>query len=126
MAGIICYLSVTKLKKAFAYDDSLDVFGVHGVGSITGMLLLGFLADPRVNPLIATTFKQNGQTLSLAGGWSQFGRQGVGVIFTVIFSGVATWALLKLVRFLVGLRISEDDESLGLDLSQHGENAYNE
>ena len=58
VAGVVCYLAVTKLKAAFGYDDSLDVFGVHGVGSTTGMLMLGFLASPAVNPLIATTFSK--------------------------------------------------------------------
>ena len=67
-AGIICYFAVTKLKARFAYDDSLDVFGVHAIGSMTGMLMLGFLASAVVNPAIASTFHANGVAVSLAGG----------------------------------------------------------
>jgi Amt family ammonium transporter len=125
-AGVICYLAVTKLKMAFHYDDSLDVFGVHGVGSITGMLMLGFLANPEVNPLIATTFQKNGVTVSLAGGMHQFWNQLVGVGATVALAAIGTFLILKLVNTTVGLRVDQEDESLGLDLSQHGERAYNE
>jgi Amt family ammonium transporter len=125
-AGIVCYLAVTKLKSVFKYDDSLDVFGVHGVGSTTGMLLLGWLASPEVNPSIAATFKVQGQVVSLGGGWSQFGHQLVGVLFTIVFSAVISWILLKVIDTLVGLRVTEEEETVGLDLSQHGESAYND
>ncbi|MGO8837734.1 MAG: ammonium transporter [Limisphaerales bacterium] len=125
-AGVVCYLAVTKLKAKFAYDDSLDVFGVHGVGSTTGMLMLGFLASATVNPAIATTFHANGVTVSLAGGTSQFVNQAMAVIFTVIFAGVASFILLKIVDALVGLRVHVEDEDAGLDLTQHGERAYTE
>jgi ammonium transporter, Amt family len=122
--GVICYLAVTKLKNRFRYDDSLDVFGVHATGSITGMLLLGFLASPAVNPLIATTFKVNNQVVSLAGGSSQFVRQLEAVLFTAALAAAASWILLRLVDALVGLRVDVEDESAGLDLTQHGERAY--
>jgi Amt family ammonium transporter len=125
-AGIVCYLAVTKLKSALGYDDSLDVFGVHGVGSMTGMLMLGFLASPAVNPLIAGTYSQNGAVVSLAGGMHQAWNQLAGVVATVALAGVATFIILKLVDAAVGLRVDQEDESLGLDLSQHGERAYNE
>ena len=125
-AGIVCYLAVTKLKSALGYDDSLDVFGVHGIGSMTGMLMLGFLASPAVNPLIATTFSQNGEPVSLAGGMHQAWNQLAGVAATVALAAVATFIILKLVDAAVGLRVDQEDESLGLDLSQHGERAYNE
>ncbi|HLZ53427.1 MAG TPA: ammonium transporter [Verrucomicrobiae bacterium] len=125
-AGVVCYLAVTKLKAAFGYDDSLDVFGVHGVGSMTGMLLLGFLANPEVNPLIATTFSKNGVVVSLAGGSHQVWNQLAGVGATVMLAAIATFIILKLVDATVGLRVDQEDESLGLDLSQHGERAYNE
>ena len=126
VAGVVCYLAVTKLKLAFGYDDSLDVFGVHGVGSTTGMLLLGFLASPAVNPLIATTFSQNGVVVSLAGSMHQMWNQLAGVAATVALAAGATFIILKLVDTVVGLRVDQEDESLGLDLSQHGERAYNE
>jgi Amt family ammonium transporter len=123
-AGVVCYLAVTKLKAKFNYDDSLDVFGVHGVGSITGMLMLGFLANTLVNPAIATTFQANGITVSLAGGKSQFIHQLEAVVFTVTFAGIASFIILKLVDKLVGLRVDVEDEDAGLDLTQHGERAY--
>jgi Amt family ammonium transporter len=114
------------LKAHFAYDDSLDVFGVHGVGSIIGMLMLGGLASAAVNPAIASTFQVNGVTVSLAGSLSQLGNQAIGVLFTAVFAGLATFILFKLVDALVGLRVDAEDESLGLDLTQHGERAYSE
>jgi ammonium transporter, Amt family len=126
VAGAVCYTAVTKLKTTFGYDDSLDVFGVHGVGSITGMLLLGFLANSQVNAALGTTFKVNNQIVALTGGMSQFANQLKGVLFTVALSAIATLLILKLVDKLVGLRVNEDEESLGLDLSQHGEKAYND
>ncbi|MGA2247382.1 MAG: ammonium transporter [Verrucomicrobiota bacterium] len=125
-AGVVCYLAVTKIKSIFGYDDSLDVFGVHGIGSITGMLMLGFLANAEVNPAIADTFKANGVAVSLAGGSHQFINQLIGVVFTVILAAVGTFLLVKIVDAVVGLRVDEEDESAGLDLSQHGERAYNE
>lgn len=126
VAGAVCYFAVTKLKYRFGYDDSLDVFGVHGVGSTAGMLMLGFFASAQVNPLIATTFKTGAVTVSLAGGLSQFSRQLEAVLVTMALSGTVTFILLKLVNALVGLRVTEEDESIGLDLTQHGESAYND
>jgi len=124
--GAICYLAVTKLKAKFGYDDSLDVFGVHGVGSTTGMLLLGFLASATVNPAIVSTFHANGVAVSLTGGTHQFANQALAVIFTAVFAGVASFILLKIVNALVGLRVHVEDEDAGLDLTQHGERAYTE
>jgi Amt family ammonium transporter len=126
VAGVICYLAVTKLKAKFSYDDSLDVFGVHAVGSITGMLMLGFLANAMVNPAIASTFQANGVMVSLAGGKNQFIHQLEAVVFTVAFAGIASFIILKLVDKLVGLRVDVEDEDAGLDLTQHGERAYTE
>jgi Amt family ammonium transporter len=125
-AGAACYFAVTHLKSRFGYDDSLDVFGVHGVGSTLGMLMLGFLASTLINPAVAVTWKQNGQLVSLAGGAGQFVNQFKGVAFTMLFAGTATFVILKVVNALVGLRVSEEDETLGLDLTQHGESAYND
>lgn len=125
-AGVACYLAVTKLKSTFGYDDSLDVFGVHGVGSMIGMLMLGFLASAEVNPAIATTFQVNGAAVSLAGGSAQFLNQLKAVLFTAALGAVATFLILKLVHVTIGLRVDQEDESVGLDLSQHGERAYNE
>ena len=125
-AGGLCYLAVTRLKQRFGYDDSLDVFGVHGVGSIIGMLMLGWLASASVNPAIATTFQVNGVVQSLAGGATQFGNQAVAVVFTALYAGVTSVVLFKIVDALVGLRVDSEAESIGLDLTQHGERAYSE
>jgi Amt family ammonium transporter len=125
-AGVACYLAVTKLKNRFNYDDSLDAFGVHGIGSSVGMLLLGWLACAEVNPALATTFKAGGETVCLAGGIGQFGRQLVAVATTWAYTGALTFLILKVVGKVWGLRVNEDEETLGLDVTQHGESAYNE
>ncbi len=124
--GIACYFAVTRLKAACGYDDSLDVFGVHCVGSIVGMLLLGFLASAEVNPLIASTFQKNGAAVSLAGGSGQFVNQLIGIGITLVMSGVISFILLKVIGATIGLRVDGDAERSGLDVSQHGESAYNE
>jgi Amt family ammonium transporter len=123
-AGVVCYLAVTKLKSRFGYDDSLDVFGVHAAGSITGMLLVGLLASPSVNPAIATTFQAGGTAISLAGSGAQLGRQALAVLFTAALAGIVSYILLRLVDATVGLRVDVDEESAGLDITQHGERAY--
>jgi Amt family ammonium transporter len=117
VSGAACYTAVTKVKKKFGYDDSLDAFGVHGVGSTIGMTCAGLLASANVNPAIAT--------VSLAGGGSQVLNQLQGVAFTWVFAGVGTYLILKLVDAVVGLRVSEEEELRGLDITQHGEEGYN-
>jgi ammonium transporter, Amt family len=124
--GAGCYLAVTRLKNAFRYDDSLDVFGVHGVGSTIGLLLLGLFADARVNASIADTYHSGGSVVSLAGGPAQLFNQFRGVLFTAALAGLATYVILKIVSALVGLRVSPEEEHSGLDLTQHGESAYND
>ena len=124
--GVVCYFAVTKLKAYFAYDDALDVFGVHGVGSLIGLLMVGGLASVAVNPAISSTFQVNGATVSLAGSAHQFLNQAIAVLFTAAFAVIATFLLFKVVDVLVGLRVDAEDESLGLDLTQHGERAYSE
>ncbi|TAK92873.1 MAG: ammonium transporter [Verrucomicrobia bacterium] len=124
--GMICYLAVSNVKARFGYDDSLDVFGVHGVGSTVGLLLLGLLANPAINGAIAGTFSSGGKIISLAGGMAQLKNQFIGVVFTAGLAAVATFLILKLVSVTVGLRVSPEDEDSGLDLTQHGESAYND
>ena len=124
--GAVCYFAVSKLKRAFKYDDSLDVFGVHGMGSTVGILMLGFLADPAVNPAIAATYSSNGATVSLAGSFAQFFNQLAGVGFTILYSGFATLLILRIVGMITPLRVSREDEDTGLDISEHGESAYND
>lgn len=96
------------------------------MGSTVGILLLGFLADPAVNPLIATTFTRDGAAVSLAGSAGQFLNQLAGVGFTILYSGVATLIILWVVGLITPLRVSREDEDAGLDISEHGENAYND
>ena len=124
--GTACYFAVTKLKAACGYDDSLDVFGVHCVGSVVGMLLLGFLASAEVNPAIASTFQKNGAVVSLAGGTGQVVNQLIGIAVTFALSSVVTFLLLKVIGAAIGLRVEAEQEHTGLDVTQHGESAYNE
>ncbi|TPO01787.1 ammonium transporter [Mesorhizobium sp. B1-1-5] len=106
IAGVVCYLSAVKLKHAFGYDDSLDAFGVHGVGGIVGALLTGALADPAINAL--------GKDASV-------GKQLYGIAFTILWTAIATFVILYIVKALVGLRPSTQEEVEGLDVTQHGE-----
>ena len=126
LGGMVCYFAVTHLKAKFGYDDSLDVFGVHGMGSTVGMLMLGLLASPAVNPLIATTFKKGDQVVSLAGSGGQVVNQIIGIAVTAALSAVATLVILLVLKATVGLRVTDEEEFVGLDLTQHGERAYND
>ncbi len=123
--GFACYLAVTRLKATFRYDDSLDVFGVHCVGSIVGMCMLGWLASAEVNPAIASTFKVGDEIVSLAGGSLQFLNQLQAVLFTLVLAGTVTFVLLKVIDATIGLRVEAEQEHAGLDISEHGESAYN-
>ncbi len=118
MAGIVCYFFVAVIKGKFNYDDSLDVFGVHGIGGLLGTLAVGIFASKMVNP--------GGADGLLFGNPRQFVVQLVGVVAVTIFSGVVTLILYKVVDAMVGLRVPESDEITGLDLSQHRESAYND
>jgi ammonium transporter, Amt family len=124
--GIVCYTAVSHLKARFGYDDSLDVFGVHGVGSFIGMILLGLFANPAVNPAIASTFSKDGQAISLAGGFGQLVNQLIGIGTTVGLASAGTFLILMMLRATVGLRVTSEEEFVGLDLTEHGERAYND
>lgn len=115
LAGAVCYGAVN-LKPRFGYDDSLDVVGVHAVGGTLGALLTGFFASQVVNP--------GGSDGLFFGNPAQVGVQALSVLVAWIYSFAVTWVLLKLLDRVMGLRASEEDESLGLDLSQHGEVGY--
>ncbi len=118
VAGVICFWASTSLKKALGYDDSLDVFGVHGVGGIVGALLTGILA---AGALSASEALPEGYQGLLEGNPGQLLIQVYATVATMIFSGVASLILLKIVDAIVGLRVSEEAERDGLDLSLHGE-----
>jgi Amt family ammonium transporter len=113
--GIICYIAVDFVKSALKIDDSLDVLAVHGVGGATGTLLGAFLA---VESLGGAGLPDGATTMS------QFGVQATGVIVTAIWSVVATAVIVFITRALVGLRVSDDEETEGLDFIQHGETGY--
>ena len=113
--GVVCFAACS-VKFKFGYDDSLDVVGVHGVGGALGALLTGVLASTAVNP--------GGADGLLFGNPGQLWIQFVSVAVTAVYCGGATYILLKIVDAVIGLRVTEDDEQVGLDLSQHGETAY--
>jgi ammonium transporter, Amt family len=121
IAGIACYLMVTKVKSAFGYDDALDAFGVHGAGGTIGALLTGVFAQQAINPIFGAGKPVGG----LDGHWSQIGNQLVGVAVAWGFALVGSIVLLKVTDLITGVRVSEEHEIEGLDITQHGEEAYN-
>ena len=117
VAGGACLLAI-RFKFKFGYDDSLDVVGVHLVGGIIGSVLLGFFADTAVN-------EGGADGLLFGGGATLLNNQFVAVGATLVFSGVLSFVLAKVVDSTIGLRVSPDDEAAGLDTTQHAEAAYN-
>ena len=117
VAGVICALAV-RLKFKMRYDDSLDVLGVHGIGGIIGMVLLGLFATRAVNPS-----GQNGLFMG-AGGLGTLGVQLLATVVSVAWCFGITWLIAKGVDRTMGLRVTPEDEFTGLDLSQHAESAY--
>lgn len=115
-ASIVCYFSITFLKHKLKYDDSLDVFGIHGAGGITGAILTGFYAEKALNA--------DGVDGLLLGNTAQVYYQIIGVLAVVAFAAVLTYVILKGIEYVIGLRVPETDELMGLDLSQHEESAY--
>jgi len=115
VAGVVCFWSATGLKHLLGYDDSLDAFGVHGIGGIIGALLTGVFA---YGPLSATTDKPDGVYVA---GTALLTAQVYAVAATIAYSAVATFVLLKVVDVIVGLRVSVDEEREGLDVVLHGE-----
>jgi len=113
-AGFLCLWGVTGLKKMLGADDSLDVFGVHGVGGITGAMLTGVFAAPSLGGTGAEDF-------SIA---SQLLIQGEGVLITIVWSAVVAFIAYKIADMVIGLRVSEENEREGLDITSHGESAY--
>jgi len=123
IAGIVCFWGVTGLKKLLGADDSLDVFGVHGVGGISGALLTGVFADPALGGTGIYDYVANAVApdYSIA---SQVWIQFQAVATTLIWSAVVAYVSYKLVDLVVGLRVPEDEEREGLDITSHGESAY--
>jgi Amt family ammonium transporter len=115
LAGVVPYFSVAFIKPRLGYDDSLDAFGIHGVGGILGALLTGIFADPSINEL--------GKGL-LYGNPGQLVTQLIAVIVTMLYSAVMTLIIFTIVKVIVGIRVDVEHEITGLDESQHGEKAY--
>jgi Amt family ammonium transporter len=124
IAGVVCLWGVNGLKKMLGADDSLDVFGVHGVGGILGALLTGVFASPSLGGTGICDYVAN-TCGSFGGIGSQVWIQLQGVIYTVIISGVVAFIAFKIVDLTIGLRVAEDEEREGLDIASHGETAYN-
>jgi Amt family ammonium transporter len=113
-AGAICYWACTKLKTKCGYDDSLDVFGVHGIGGATGTILAGVFAVAAIGDTAGV----------IEGNARQVLIQFYGVIATLLWSGIVTFVILKVIAFFVPLRVRDEDERMGLDLSLHGEQLH--
>lgn len=125
VAGIVCFLMVTEVKKRFSYDDSLDAFGVHGAGGTLGAILTGVFATRAINAIFKD---QAGNALPVGlvdGHGGQILNQLIAVGITIVLAVAGTLLLLKVVDLIMGVRVSEEDEIQGLDLSQHGEEGYN-
>ena len=120
-AGIVCFWACTWLKERLRYDDSLDVFGIHGIGGILGTVLTGVFA---VGAFTVTKELPQGQQGLLEGNAGQVVTQIIGVGICFVWCAVATFVILKVVDLLVGLRVSLDHERMGLDITQHGESVH--
>jgi len=116
-AGVVCFWSATSLKHMLGYDDSLDAFGVHGIGGIVGALLTGVFS---YGPLSATDASPDGSP----GGLPQFILQCEGVASTIVITGVGTFIILMIVKAIVGLRVNDEEEREGLDIVLHGEQVF--
>ena len=117
-AGLVCMWGSTTLKHALGYDDSLDAFGVHGIGGMIGMLATGWFA---FGPLSATKDAPEGVAI---GGLPLLMTQAIAVVTTIVFVAAMSWVLLKLTDLLVGLRVTADEEREGLDIALHGEQVF--
>ena len=124
IAGVFCFLMVTHVKAFFKYDDSLDAFGVHGAGGTIGALLTGVFASSAINPIFKDASGRVLASGALEGNRHQLINQSIGVAIAAGLAIVGTLVILKLVDVLIGLRVPEDHEIQGLDLTQHGEEGY--
>jgi ammonium transporter, Amt family len=115
-AGIIPFFMVAVVKAKLGYDDTLDAFGIHGVGGTIGAILTGVLADPAVNPAGKGLFFGNP---------AQFKIQLIAVLVTIAYTAVVTAIIFLAIKALMGLRVHSENEIIGIDQSEHGENAYN-
>jgi Amt family ammonium transporter len=127
VVGAVCFVFCSSVKNALGYDDSLDVFGIHCVGGIVGAIATGILVNPALGGTGAADYVTNPGQLAVAeyvfsaAVWSQVKA----VLFTLVWSGVGSAILYKLVDLTIGLRVTQEEEREGLDLADHGERAYN-
>jgi Amt family ammonium transporter len=124
VTGVGCFLMVTEVKKRFGYDDSLDVFGVHGTGGTIGALLTGVFATNAINPIFKSATGDPLPVGLVDGNGAQILNQLTGVGVTIVLAVIGSLLLLKIVDLVIGVRVSAEDEIQGLDLSQHGEDGY--
>jgi Amt family ammonium transporter len=115
VAGVVCLWGVSGLKKMLGYDDSLDVFGIHGIGGIIGAIGTGIFVSPALGGVGVDGYSMGGQVVT----------QATGVLITIVWSGVVSLVAFKLIDMTMGLRVSEEQEREGLDTASHGERAYN-
>jgi len=115
IAGVVCLWGVTGLKKMLGYDDSLDVFGIHGIGGIVGAIGTGIFVSPALGGVGVDDYSMAGQVVT----------QATGVLITIVWSGVVSFVAFKLIDMTMGLRVTEEQEREGLDTASHGERAYN-
>jgi len=125
IAGAVCFWMVTSVKSRFGYDDSLDAFGVHGAGGTVGALLTGVFASSLINPIFKDSSGKVLPSGLLEGNFHQMLNQFVAVLMAWLLAIVGTLLILKVVDLVIGLRVNEEAEAQGLDLSQHGEEGYN-
>ena len=124
VAGAVCYFMVCEVKKFFGYDDTLDVFGIHGIGGIFGAILTGVFATSTINPIFTDEAGNILPVGLIEGNAIQIVNQLVGIGIAVAMAVVGTFLILKFVDLVIGLRVSETEEIVGLDATQHGETAY--
>ena len=123
-AGTICCFAVNQLKEFLGYDDTLDVFGIHGIAGIFGAIMTGVFATGAVNPIFKDAAGNPLPVGLIDGNAAQVVNQLIAVGLTVAFAAFGSFVILKLVDVFIGLRVSEEGESVGLDATQHGETAY--
>lgn len=116
VSGLVCWWASTSMKRRLGYDDSLDVFGVHGVGGLLGTILLGVFMAPGLGGSGAEDFSIG----------KQVGVQSLAAVVTAVYSIIVSFALLKVIGAVIGLRVSQSEENQGMDMSTHGEAAYND
>jgi Amt family ammonium transporter len=116
IAGLVCYFSVSVIKIKLGYDDSLDAFGVHGVGGAVGALATGLFAQKAINPAGADGLFFGNPALILT--------QLIGVVVTALYAVTVTYILLKIIDAVIGIRVNDEEELMGLDITQHKESAY--